>query len=176
MTGSMGRENTIGSGSTTAAPATRGHGKLPELAAAAIRDMILADELSPGERVPEHALARQHGISRTPLREALKLVAAEGLLELAPNRGAVVANPGPGEIRDMVAVMAVLDAMGVLGLDQPFVHESLIGTRFTGTIRRRVSVGDLEAIVPEIQGSAWITVEHVFLVDDDDPLREGFLL
>lgn len=107
----MGHEDTIGRGSATATPADRGHGKLPELAAAAIRDMILADELSPGERVPEHALATRLGISRTPLREALKLVAAEGLLDLAPNRGAVVANPGPGEIRDMVQVMAVLEAL-----------------------------------------------------------------
>lgn len=89
----------------------RDRGTLPEAAAGAIRDMILADELTPGQRVPEHALARRLGISRTPLREALKLVAAEGLLEHAPNRGAVVANPGPDEVRDMVQVMAALEAL-----------------------------------------------------------------
>jgi len=72
------------------------------------------------------------------------------------------------------AVMAVVDAMGLLGEDKPFVHESLIGTMFTGRIAGRTSVGEYQAIVPEIEGSAWITGEHTFLVDDDDPLREGF--
>jgi proline racemase len=72
------------------------------------------------------------------------------------------------------AVMAVIDAMGLLGADRPFVHESLIGTRFNGRVASRTQVGDLEAIIPEIEGSAWITGEHTFLVDEDDPLREGF--
>jgi proline racemase len=72
------------------------------------------------------------------------------------------------------AVMAVLDAMGLLPPDQAFVHESLIGTLFRGRILRRTQVGDLPAIIPEIEGSAWITGEHTFLIDDEDPLREGF--
>ena len=72
------------------------------------------------------------------------------------------------------AVMAVVDAMGLLSEHKPFVHESLIGTRFTGRVSARTVVGELEAIVPEIEGSAWITGEHTFLVDDDDPLKNGF--
>ena len=72
------------------------------------------------------------------------------------------------------AVMAVVDAMGLLGPDRPFVHESLIGTRFTGRIASRTAVGDYAAIVPEIEGSAWITGEHTFIIDDDDPLKSGF--
>jgi proline racemase len=72
------------------------------------------------------------------------------------------------------AVMAVVEAMGLLSGDRPFVHESLIGTRFKGRIASHTIVGEHEAIVPEIEGSAWITGEHTFLVDEDDPLREGF--
>ena len=72
------------------------------------------------------------------------------------------------------AVMAVIDAMGLLGSDRPFVHESLIGTRFNGRVASRSEVGGHQAIVPEIEGSAWITGEHTFLVDDSDPLRDGF--
>jgi proline racemase len=72
------------------------------------------------------------------------------------------------------AVMAIVDAMGLLGRERPFVHESLIGTRFNGRVASRTQVGDYEAIVPEIEGSAWITGEHTFLVDEDDPLKEGF--
>jgi proline racemase len=72
------------------------------------------------------------------------------------------------------AVMAVIDAMGLLAADAPFVHESLIGTRFTGRTASRTAVGEYQAIVPEIEGSAWITGEHTFLVDDTDPLKDGF--
>ena len=72
------------------------------------------------------------------------------------------------------AVMAVVDAMGLLAEDQSFVHESLIHTHFTGRIASRTMVGEHHAIVPEIEGSAWITGEHTFFVDDTDPLREGF--
>lgn len=72
------------------------------------------------------------------------------------------------------AVMAVVDAMGLIGTDTPFVHESLIGTRFTGRIAARTTVGEYPAIVPEIEGSAWITGEHTFLIDEDDPLKGGF--
>jgi proline racemase len=72
------------------------------------------------------------------------------------------------------AVMAVVDAMGLLGTERPFVHESLIGTRFNGHVASRIQVGDYSAIVPEIEGSAWITGEHTFLVDEGDPLKDGF--
>jgi trans-L-3-hydroxyproline dehydratase len=74
------------------------------------------------------------------------------------------------------AVMAVVDAMGLLSEGKPFVHESLIGTRFLGRIAGRTAIGEYQAIVPEIEGSAWITGEHTFLVSEDDPLRGGFRL
>ena len=71
------------------------------------------------------------------------------------------------------AVMAVLDEMGVLGGDAPFVHESIIGTCFSGASPAGPALASTPAIVPEIAGSAWITGEHTFLVDGDDPLRAG---
>jgi proline racemase len=74
------------------------------------------------------------------------------------------------------AVMAVVDAMGLLSADKPFVHESLIGTRFKGRVTNHTLVGEYQAIVPEIEGSAWITGEHTFIVDDSDPLKNGFRL
>ena len=74
------------------------------------------------------------------------------------------------------AIMAVLSAMGLLGDDAaaaPFVHESITGTGWSGRITGRTMVGDYEAIVPTIEGSAWITGEHTFFeIDDRDPLRE----
>ena len=74
------------------------------------------------------------------------------------------------------AVMAVLAAMGLLGADQTFVHESIIGTRFRGRIAGETTVGDVPAILPEIEGEAYITGESVFLIDEADPLRHGFRL
>ena len=73
------------------------------------------------------------------------------------------------------AVMAVLDAMGV-GSERPFVIESIIGTTFAGTIIGRTTVAELPAIVASIEGSAWTTGKHEFLIDDEDPLHAGFQL
>jgi proline racemase len=74
------------------------------------------------------------------------------------------------------AVMAVLAGMGLLDRQQTFVHESLIGTTFQGRIVGEDTVGDLPAIVPEIEGEAYITGENTFLIDPRDPLRNGFRL
>jgi proline racemase len=72
------------------------------------------------------------------------------------------------------AVMAVLSAMGLLGPDQTFVHESIIGTRFRGRITGDTALGEIPAIIPEIEGEAYITGDHTFVIEDDDPLRAGF--
>ena len=72
------------------------------------------------------------------------------------------------------AVLAVLDAMGVVDDTRPFVHESLIGTTFTARVAGRTEVGTFPAIVPELSGEAWITGEHKFIVQKQDPLRGGF--
>src|SRR6185436_12541970 len=61
------------------------------------------------------------------------------------------------------AVLAVLDAMGLVEADKPFVHESIIGTTFSAHVASRTTVGDCQAIVPVLAGDAWITGEHTFL-------------
>ena len=74
------------------------------------------------------------------------------------------------------AVMSVLDAMGLLLGDDPFVHESIIGTLHRGRVTGRTQVGEHAAIVTEIEATASVTGEHTFFIDDDDPLRDGFEL
>jgi trans-L-3-hydroxyproline dehydratase len=76
----------------------------------------------------------------------------------------------------MSAVMSVLDAMGLLDAGRPFVEESIIGTRLFGRIAHRTEVGGYPAVVTDIEGSAWITGDHTFTVDDLDPLKGGFRL
>lgn len=68
------------------------------------------------------------------------------------------------------AVMAVLDAMGLLLDAQPFVHEGLTGALLRGTVAARTAVGDAPALVVDVEGSAWITGDHTLFLDDDDPL------
>ncbi|MCZ8269638.1 MAG: GntR family transcriptional regulator [Beijerinckiaceae bacterium] len=75
-----------------------------------IRDLIRAGELEPNSRVNELELAERFGISRTPLREAIKILATEGLLELLPNRGARVPAVNEAEIDEMLEVIAGLEA------------------------------------------------------------------
>ena len=74
------------------------------------------------------------------------------------------------------AVMAVLDAMGLLPEGQSFTHESIVGTTFRGRVLGRCEVAELPAILPEVEGSAWITGEHTFIVQEDDVLKDGFRL
>ena len=74
------------------------------------------------------------------------------------------------------AVMAVLAAMGVLGEDQTFTHESIIGTVFRGRLRSPLTIGEIPAIEPEIEGEAYITGESAFIIDERDPLKYGFRL
>jgi proline racemase len=52
----------------------------------------------------------------------------------------------------------------------------VLGTLHRGRVVRRTQVGELPAIVAEIEGTAWITGEHTFYVDEDDPLKDGFQL
>jgi trans-L-3-hydroxyproline dehydratase len=72
--------------------------------------------------------------------------------------------------------VAIEHARGRLAVGQPFVVESLIGTTFTGRVLRTATVGEFAAVVPEVEGSAFITGRSEFVVAPDDPLKAGFIL
>jgi DNA-binding GntR family transcriptional regulator len=74
-----------------------------------LRDFIVEGHLAPGSRVPERELCEKFDISRTPLREALKVLAAEGLIELLPNRGARIRQFSEADIRNLFEVISGLD-------------------------------------------------------------------
>ncbi|MBE0618404.1 MAG: GntR family transcriptional regulator [Proteobacteria bacterium] len=84
---------------------------LPQEVADQIREMIRKGHLEQGQRISEVEFCEELGISRTPLREALRVLAGEGLVDLVPRRGARVSQPTIGEIQDMFAVMAVLEGL-----------------------------------------------------------------
>lgn len=76
-----------------------------------LRDMIIEGDLPPGTRLHEGQLGEQLGVSRTPLREAIKYLASEGLVELVPSRGAVVKRFSAKDVQDMLTVLQTLEEL-----------------------------------------------------------------
>ncbi len=76
-----------------------------------LREMIVRGELKAGEKAPEAALCSRFGVSRTPMREAFKALAAEGLIRLVPNRGAVVAKITREEVAELFPIMGALEGL-----------------------------------------------------------------
>ena len=84
---------------------------LHEEATDRLRDLIVQGRLAAGTRLNERLLTAQLGLSRTPLREAFKVLATEGLVELLPNRGAIVSQMDPVRLGESLAVMGALEAL-----------------------------------------------------------------
>src|SRR5215468_1541776 len=72
--------------------------------------------------------------------------------------------------------LAIHHARGEIGAGEPIVIESVIGSRFTGSVAGTTTFGPYNAIIPEVEGTARITGRHEFMIDPDDELRNGFLL
>jgi DNA-binding GntR family transcriptional regulator len=83
---------------------------IPEALAEQLRGRILSGELGQGTALRQDALARQYGVSRIPLREALRRLEAEGLVRIEPNKGAAVADFPPEEIGELFEMRAALES------------------------------------------------------------------
>src|SRR3954468_4433215 len=84
---------------------------LHEQAATRLRQMIVEGRIAPGAKLNERELSEVLDVSRTPLREAIKMLAAEGLVELVPNRGAIAVQLSEDDVRNTFEVMAGLEGM-----------------------------------------------------------------
>ena len=93
-------------GAVLARPGATLHGAL----LGQLRTMIVQGDLEPGARVPERALCQRFAVSRTPLREALKVLAAEELVVLLPNRGARIATLDETQLHHLFEVIGLLEA------------------------------------------------------------------
>ena len=91
-------------------PALQRH-SLHDQLVAKLREMILNSELRPGSPLPEKMLCESFGVSRTPLREAFKVLASEGLIELRPHRTPQITLIDPGEISAVFEVMVALERL-----------------------------------------------------------------
>jgi DNA-binding GntR family transcriptional regulator len=81
-----------------------------------LRDMIIEGSLAPGQRINEGQVGAALGVSRTPLREAIKTLASEGLVEIVPARGAVVRRFSEANIREILEVLKALEQTAALRL------------------------------------------------------------
>lgn len=91
--------------------ATPAGGALVDAIVSVIRGRIMSGEIPPGEQLRQEQLAAELGVSRTPVREALRQLRAGRLIEMRPRRGAVVRVPTPWEIREAYEVRAELEAL-----------------------------------------------------------------
>ncbi len=84
---------------------------LAEEVVSRLRDLIIQGELAPGVKLNERVLCERLRTSRTPVREAIKYLASEGLVELLPNRGAIVTPITATTVREMFVVLGALEAL-----------------------------------------------------------------
>jgi DNA-binding GntR family transcriptional regulator len=103
------RQSTAPSGGAKAAASRKPRAALYEWVVNRIREKIYAYELSPGDWIDEQRLAEELGISRTPVREGLKLLAAEGLVTVKPRRGSYVTKLTDDDVDQIFALMARLE-------------------------------------------------------------------
>src|SRR5215212_9866302 len=109
-----------------------------------MRDFIVEGHLPPGARIPERQLCQTLGVSRTPLREALKVLATEGFIELLPNRGARVRELTEKDIRELFDIVGGLEfvagraACEVISDDEIAAIERLHYEMYTYFIRREL--------------------------------------
>ncbi|HXT34391.1 MAG TPA: GntR family transcriptional regulator [Chloroflexota bacterium] len=96
-----------------AADALSGHRTTPALVADVLREAILTGVLPPGQPVRQEEVAARFGLSRSPIREALRQLEGEGLVKLYPNRGAVVVGVTLGELRELVEIRVSLETLAI---------------------------------------------------------------
>lgn len=137
-----------------------------ERLAGAIQAQVLRGDVPVGTRLRQEALAEEFGVSRTPVREALRQLQATGLVELLPNRGAVVRGPSAREIREAYEVRAELEGLAARLAAERISDRDLVRLREAQTLFRK-SVTTLIArrarrAVPWKDESVWVQANDLF--------------
>lgn len=97
-----------------------------EYVAKVLREAILRSEFKPGERLDQTRIAEQLRVSRTPVRNALLILANEGLVEMTPHAGAVVSEMQPGEIEEIYFIRGVLEGIAARLAVERMTDEDLV--------------------------------------------------
>jgi DNA-binding GntR family transcriptional regulator len=129
--------------------------------AATLQARMVSGELVSGTRLRQEALAEEFGVSRTPIREALRKLQASGLVELQPNRGALVRGPSSREIRDAYEVRAELEGLAAELAAERIQQTQVDGlheaqSEFRETLARMMRVrSDGAGVVPDEEIERW---------------------
>ncbi len=118
------------------APISTASSALVDETAAAIRARIMSGEIPIGAQLRQAELAKTLGVSRTPVREALRQLQTGGLIEVVPNRGAVVRVPAPWEVREAYEVRAELEGLAAARVVRRITRDGLAELRATNELLR----------------------------------------
>ncbi len=145
----------------------------------ALRDLIVDGELPPGSRMPEPELCERFGTSRTPLREAFKMLASEGLIELQTFRGAFVARMSETERAEVAFVLSTLEQAGAAAIVKSATDRELSDlAKVHKTMVAAAARGDLSTYrkLNESIHSAFVTLTgNSVLIDAYDRIRNRLL-
>jgi len=141
---------------------------LYEEVAKRLRERIFTHEFAPGQWIDEQALAAQYGISRTPLREALKVLAAEGIVTLKPRRGCYVTEVSDRDLDEIFPVLALLESRCAIEATLAAAPEDLRCLEtLHASLERHASQGNLDRFfevnqdfhraVMVLAGNRWLT-------------------
>lgn len=152
-------------------PSPQADESLVDEIAASIRTRIMNGEFEIGAPLRQAALAAEFGVSRTPIREALRQLQNGGLIEVLPNRGAVIRVPTPWEVRDAYEVRAELEGMAArraadritraqlktLTDDNSVLRKALEDTPDAGSPRTQAANDSFHTIIYTAAGNEWLT-------------------
>lgn len=142
----------------------------------ALREDILNNKYRPGQRLSEEHIARQYEVSRTPVREALKRLHAEGLVEITPHRGAVVRDPSGEELAELCTVRDVLEGLaGRLAARSISKVELYTLEQLLADMRRAVDESRIDELVElnnQFHETIWIATRNRYLAQQLRQLRQ----
>lgn len=120
---------------------------LRDIVCSTLREAILKGELKPGERLAEVQLAAKLGVSRTPIREAVRMLEQEGLAVTIPRKGAEVAKMTEKDMEDILQIRESLDELAVQAACDKMTEEQLVNLAFAmKNFENSVQAGNLEKI------------------------------
>lgn len=120
---------TVGIGAEALGNAGAEYRTLQTIVTVRLRDAILSGRFAPGQRLPQDDLARELGVSRMPIREALRILHVEGLVDFHPHRGATVIDLHPDQIEELFEVRAMLEARAAERAAPRLAQETLVQLR-----------------------------------------------
>jgi DNA-binding GntR family transcriptional regulator len=152
--------------SSTASPEPIAHGAAGARIANRLREAILSGEYAPGARIRQEDLADRHGASRLPVREALRMLEAEGLVTLVANTGAWVASLSHEECDEMYQIRERIEPL-LLRYNVPFLAEADVDEldRLAGAMERSADVEEFLALDREFHLSCYSKAETTVLRD-----------